>query len=270
MERWRSLLFVPGHRPDRFAKALQAGADAVIIDLEDAVAPPDKAAARDAVKQWLGASRPVLLRINGSETPWFDEDLELAGAVGVLGVMLPKAERASQVESVMAAGARWVLPLIESAAGFAALAEVAATPGVNRLAFGSMDFQVDLGMRDAHEDEMLWFRSQIVLASRLANLPAPIDGVTASIGDDKRLNDDAARARRLGFAGKLCIHPSQVPGVHAGFTPGAAELAWAQRVLAAAEAAHGAAVQVDGKMVDRPVILRAEAVVRDADQALGL
>jgi len=270
MERWRSLLFVPGHRPDRFDKALAAGADAVIIDLEDAVAPPDKRAAREALQRWLAPSRPVMVRINGAETEWFLDDLAVCEAAGVSAVMLPKAERGDQVAQVMAAGAPRVLPLIESAAGFAALAEVAGAPGVCRLAFGAMDFQVDLGMRDAHEDELLWFRSQIVLSSRLANLPSPIDGVTASITDEKRLHDDAQRARRLGFAGKLCIHPSQVRGVHAGFTPGAEELAWAQRVIAATEAANGAAVQVDGKMVDRPVLLRAEAIVRDADLALGL
>ena len=144
------------------------------------------------------------------------------------------------------------------------LTTLAAAPGVHRLVFGSIDFQLDLGMRDAHEEELLYFRSQIVLASRLAGLAAPIDGVSTAIDDAEALHTDVQRARRLGFGGKLCIHPKQVAGVHRGFAPSADELAWAQRVLAASAAAGGAAIAVDGKMVDKPVLLRAAAIVRDA------
>ena len=259
----RSLLFVPGSRPERFDKALAAGADAVIIDLEDAVAPADKAGARESLRAWLRPEHAVIVRVNAADTPWFADDIALCAQPGVAAVMLPKAERAETIAALMGAGARSVLPLIESAAGFAALATIAAAPGVQRLVFGSIDLQLDLGMRDALEDELLVFRSQIVLASRLAGLAAPIDGVSTAIDDAAALHTDVQRARRLGFGGKLCIHPKQVAGLHRGFAPSADELAWAQRVLAASAAAGGAAIAVDAKMVDKPVLLRAERLVRE-------
>jgi citrate lyase subunit beta/citryl-CoA lyase len=263
----RSLLFVPGNRADRFDKALAAGADAVIIDLEDAVSPADKPAARDAVRAWLGTGpgeRQVVLRINAAATEWFEQDLALCAHAGVAAVMLPKAESAAQVALVLAAGARAVLPLIESAAGFAALDDIARAPGVLCLAFGAIDFQVDLGMRDALEDELLYFRSQIVLASRLAGIAPPIDGVSTAIDDAVQLRSDVQRTRRLGFGGKLCIHPRQLAEVHAGLAPGAEEIAWARRVLEAAAAAGGSAIALDGKMVDKPVMRRAETILREA------
>ena len=259
----RSLLFVPGSRPDRFEKALAAGAHAVIIDLEDAVAPVDKERARTAVSAWLAPHHAVMVRINGADTAWFRDDLALCSRPGVAAVMLPKAERAEDVAAVHRAGAATVLPLIESAAGMAALAAIAAAPGVQRLVFGSIDFQVDLGMRDVLEDELLFFRSQLVLVSRLAGLQAPVDGVSTAIDDADQLRDDVLRARRLGFGGKLCIHPRQVASVNRHFAPSEAERAWAQRVLDAAAASGGAAIAVDGKMVDKPVILRAQAIRDD-------
>ena len=267
----RSLLFVPGSRPERFDKALAAGASAVIIDLEDAVAPADKPAARAALQAWLLApargDRAVVVRINSADTPWFDDDLALCGLPGVAAVMVPKAERAAVLARVVAAGARALLPLVESAAGLGALAALAAAPGVWRLAFGSIDLQVDLGMKDATEDELLPFRLQLLLASRLAGIGAPIDGVSTTIDDEPRLVQDVQRARRLGFGGKLCIHPRQVAVVNRHLAPSDDERAWAQRVLAAAAAAGGAggaAIAVDGKMVDKPVLLRAEAILREA------
>jgi citrate lyase subunit beta/citryl-CoA lyase len=260
----RSLLFVPGARPERFDKALAAGASAVIVDLEDAVAPADKDAARAALAAWLRPERPVIVRINGADTPWFGDDLALCGRPGVAAVMCPKAERADTLATLRAAGAPALLPLVESAAGLAALGALAAAPGVWRLVFGSIDLQLDLGLRDATEDELLPFRLQLVLASRLAGIAAPIDGVSTALGDEQQLRDDVQRARRLGFAGKLCIHPRQVALVNRHLAPSADETAWAQRVLAAAGAAGGAAVAVDGKMVDKPVLLRAEAILREA------
>ena len=259
----RSLLFVPGSRPERFDKALAAGADAVIVDLEDAVAPADKLAARESAREWLRPEHSVVLRINAADTPWFEGDITLCALPGVAAVMLPKAERAETIAALVAAGAKGVLPLIETAAGFAALTTIAAAPGVQRLVFGSIDFQLDLGMHDAHEDELLVFRAQIVLASRLAGLAAPIDSVSTAIDNAEALHTDVQRARRLGFGGKLCIHPKQVAGVHRGFAPSADEMAWAQRVLAASAAAGGAAIAVDGKMVDTPVLLRAERILNE-------
>ena len=260
----RSLLFVPGHRADRFDKALAAGASAVIIDLEDAVAPADKDAARAALAGWLRPEHAVIVRINSADTPWFAADLALCGAPGVAGVMCPKAERPETLAQLAAAGARGLLPLVESAAGIANLDALARAHGVWRLAFGSIDLQVDLGLKDATEDELLPLRLQLVLASRLAGIGAPVDGVSTAIDDADRLAQDVARARRLGFGGKLCIHPKQVALVNAGMAPSAAELAWAQRVTDASAAAGGAAVAVDGKMVDKPVLLRAAAILGEA------
>ena len=262
----RSYLFVPGNRPERFEKALGSGADAVIVDLEDAVPPEGKAEARAAVARWLAPQRPVLIRINGADTPWFAEDLALCAQAGVAGVMVPKAERVADLQRVatVAAGGA-VLPLIETAAGFENLRALAGAESVQRLVFGSIDFQLDLGILD---DELTAFRSQLVLVSRTANLVAPVDGVCTAIDDTEQLQRDTTRARRLGFGAKLCIHPRQVETVNQGFVPSEAELAWARRVLAAAAQARGAAVALDGKMIDRPVILRAQAIVDEAEARL--
>ena len=264
--RRRSFLFVPGDRPDRFGKALAAGAGAVIVDLEDAVAPDAKDAARESLLHWLSrASAQVLVRVNAADTPWFADDLALCGHASVAGVVLPKAERRSDLAhaSAIAAGKR-LYPLIESAAGYEAMRTIAGAPGVERLVFGSIDFQVDLGI-GGDDDGLLVFRSQMVLASRLAHLRAPVDGVTVAIDDEAALAADAARARRLGFGAKLCIHPKQVAVVERAFAPSEAELDWARRVVDAAARAKGGAFAIDGRMVDKPVMLRARAILDDAD-----
>ena len=260
----RSLLFVPGSRPERFDKALAAGAGAVVLDLEDAVAPSDKERARESVRAWLTPAHRVVVRVNAADTPWFAADLALAAQPGVAALMLPKAEGAEALAAALRAGAKALLPLIESAAGFAVLGTIAAAPGVASLVFGSIDFQVDLGMRDAREDELLPFRTQIVLVSRLAGIAPPVDGVTTALDDEAQLRDDVLRARRLGFGGKLCIHPRQVASVNRWLAPSEEEQAWARRVLDAAAASGGAAVAVDGKMVDKPVLMRAEGILREA------
>ena len=259
----RSYLFVPGDRPERFDKACASGADVVIVDLEDAVAPDRKAAARAALSAWLHPDHPVLVRINAADTAWFREDSELAGRPGVAGIMLPKAERRDDIEALRAAGAASVLPLIETAIGFDQARTLAGTPGVERLAFGSIDFQLDLGI-SGEDDALLAFRSGLVLASRLAGVAAPVDGVCTAIDDAAQLAAETARAIRFGFGGNLCIHPRHVQGVNAAFSPSEADVRWATRVLEAAAGAAGAAVAVDGKMVDRPVLLRAEAILREA------
>jgi citrate lyase subunit beta / citryl-CoA lyase len=263
-----SYLFVPGDRPERFAKACASGAHAVIVDLEDAVAPERKAEAREAVAAWLHVDRPVVVRINAADTAWFPDDCALAGRPGVAAIMLPKAERPEDIEALRAAGAPAVLPLIETAAGFDRARALAGAAGVERLVFGSIDFQLDLGIT-GEEDELLHFRSGLVLASRLAGVAAPVDGVSTAIDDPDLLHADATRARRLGFGGKLCIHPKQVQVVNAAFRPSEADVRWATRVLEAAAAAKGAAVAVDGKMVDRPVLLRAQAILGEVGQAPG-
>jgi citrate lyase subunit beta/citryl-CoA lyase len=263
----RSYLFVPGNRPLRFPKGLGAGADAVILDLEDAVPPPEKAEARAAVEAWLSPAHPVLIRVNGAGTEWHKDDIALCQRPGVAGIVLPKSEDARAVRHVaeMLGGMIGISALIETALGFKNMASLAETNLVQRFLFGSIDFQFDLGIR-GDDEELLYFRSQLVLISRLFGLPPPVDGVTAAIGSEEQLLKDAQRARRLGFGGKLCIHPSQVAVVNACFLPSAEERDWACRVRAAMEASGGSAVSVDGKMVDRPIALQAERILANLQE----
>ncbi|MGD9945212.1 MAG: CoA ester lyase [Burkholderiaceae bacterium] len=260
----RSYLFVPGDRPERFDKAWSTPSDAIIIDLEDAVAPARKSAAREAVAGWLDAARPVWLRVNASDSEWFTADLSLLARPGVAGVMLPKAD---QVPAPLAAQCSRhgvpIIALVETATGLRDAERLAASSYVVRLAFGSLDFQVDLGI-EGDDDALLYFRSQLVLASRLAGLPAPIDGVTPAVDDAAALRADTLRSRRLGFGAKLCIHPRQIDEVHRVLSPSADERAWAERVAQAMRESAGAAVAMDGKMIDRPVLLKAERILAAA------
>jgi citrate lyase subunit beta/citryl-CoA lyase len=237
----------------------------VILDLEDAVAPAAKEAARDELAKWLPlhAGPPVVLRINASDTPWFVDDLALCAQAAVAAVMVPKAALQGLEEVARAAAGKALLPLVETAAAFGQLGAIAAADSVARLVFGSVDFQLDMGIVGDGE-ELLHFRSQLVLLSRLARLDAPVDGVTTALGDDALTEADARRARRLGFGAKLCIHPRQVAIVNTSFSPGEAELAWAHRVVQAAHAANGAATAQDGKMIDKPVLRRVEALLQQA------
>jgi citrate lyase subunit beta / citryl-CoA lyase len=263
----RSYLFVPATRTDRIAKAKASGAGAVIVDLEDAVAPADKARARDMLARDCGDGSGILVRINGAETAWFEEDLAACAAVGVDGVVLPKAENPEQIlHATGRLGCKAiVLPIIESAVGYASLNRICGVAQVPRVAFGSIDFQLDLGI-EGEDEPLAFFRSGIVLASRLAGLQPPVDGVTVEIGDDEQVRSDALRGKRMGFGAKLCIHPSQVAVVNACFRPTPDEVAWARRIVAAAAAAGNAAVAVDGKMVDKPVISKAERILHEAGE----
>lgn len=262
----RSYLFVPGNRPDRFAKAWQSGADAVILDLEDAVPGTQKDQARETVVAWLSPERPTYVRINGPRTPWFERDLEVMHLPGVMGILLPKAEHPEQIARVAASliDETRVLPILETALGVWNAHALAQAPGVERVAFGAIDFQLDMDITGEHE-ELLYARSRLVLASRVAGILPPVDGVTTALDDVARLRGDVERARRLGFGGKLCIHPKQLETVRRGFAPTTREIAWARRVLEAAEAADVGALQLDGQMVDRPVIERARAILAQVD-----
>jgi citrate lyase subunit beta / citryl-CoA lyase len=260
----RSYLYVPANRPDRFDKACAAGADAVIIDLEDAVPPAEKASARAALCAWLSPAKAVIVRVNGADTEWFERDLAACDAPGIIGLVLPKAAQiGDDIVSLCRSRGAVLLPIIETAAGMAQARTVAAMACVQRLLFGTIDFQLELGI-DGDGDELLTFRSELVLASRLAGIQPPVDGPCTSWEDIALVTADARRARKLGFGGKLCIHPKQIAAVNEAFSPSEAELAWARKVLAAAERSGGAAVAVDGRMIDRPVILTAERIVRES------
>lgn len=257
----RSYLFVPGDRPERYAKACAAGADAVIVDLEDAVPPDSKEAARSALAAWVSPRCPVLVRINASDTQWFDADLALCRLLGVAGVVLPKAEDATVIENMalQLQHAVPILPLIESARGLWNVKAVAQAPSVQRLVFGSIDFQLDMGI-EGDGEELLFCRSQLVLVSRVCGLPSPVDGVSTAIVDTASVEADARRAHRLGFGAKLCIHPAQIAAVHTAFAPSPAEIEWARGIVAAAATTSGA-VSVDGRMVDLPVIHKAKKII---------
>lgn len=257
-------LFVPGDRPERFAKAAAAGADLVVLDLEDAVAPDVKDTARADVADWLDRAEVLCaVRVNAT-APLLDADLAaLAGSAPRL-VMLPKAEDPALVADVVARlprGSR-VVALVETARGVLTAPAVAAVPGVERLAFGSFDLAAELGVDPDHGPAMATARGALVLASAAAGLAAPVDGVTGAVDDAQRLAADVATSRALGFAAKLCIHPRQVPAVAEAFAPSADERAWAERVLAGA-GDNGVAV-VDGRMIDKPVVDRARRVLATA------
>ncbi len=268
----RSFLFVPANRPERYAKALASGAGAVIIDLEDAIAPGDKPSASLQLGVTFAdvpmADRArLLVRINASGTNWHSADLALAcklAHLGLAGVVLPKAESPDQLAHLAASvgQACALLPMIESAAGLEAINQIARSPQVARLLFGNLDFQVDLGMAcGPDEAELQPVRMALVLASHRAGLAPPVDGVTAATGDLAQVRKDAERSRRSGFGARLCIHPAQVAVVNAALAPTAAELDWAQRVLRASSDTPGGVFTLDGRMVDAPVLLLARRLL---------
>jgi len=263
-------LFVPGDRPERFDKAAAAAPDVMILDLEDAVHPDAKPAARQAIGAWLatGPSARAYVRINDSAAPSFAADMAwlraMPAGTPLAGLMVPKAEDPAALAAIADVLRRIhpqgeLVAIIETALGLHQVDAVAAASGVARLAFGSLDYAVDLGCSHTR-DALAYARARIVLASRVAGLPPPVDGVTTALKDESVLADDVAYARALGFAGKLCIHPAQLDAVRAGFLPSPEQLDWARRVLeATASGSH--AVQVDGKMVDRPVIEQARRLL---------
>jgi citrate lyase subunit beta/citryl-CoA lyase len=260
----RSWLFVPGDRGDRFAKAAASGADVVVCDLEDAVAADAKAAARTEVAGWLGDGGVACVRINAHGTPFYGTDVAtLAGIPGLRAVMVPKAEDPQVLAELSdALGPRTaVVALVETALGLHRAHDLAAAPGVARLAFGSIDFALDVGAAEA-EVPMLFARSSLVVASRAAGVAAPVDGVTVALDDPAVVEADAAAAVRLGFGGKLCVHPRQVSAVNAAFSPSEADVLHARRIVDSVTG--GGAARLDGEMVDRPVVERARLVLRRA------
>lgn len=259
----RSFLFVPGHRPDRFGKAEAAGADMVILDLEDAVGPNRKPEAREAIRDWLDTGHQAAVRINAPGTPWFAEDLAMV-AGRAQAVVVPKAEDPAALASIarqLPAGTG-IIPLLETALGITRAAEVCAAPSVLRPAFGSVDLAAQLGVDHTCRPALVYARSALVVAAAAAGCAAPIDGVTTAIGDEAALRADLEHAVTLGFTAKLCVHPAQVPLVHEGFAPSEADIQWARRIVETA--ADGSVTVQNGQMVDRPVLLRAQSILARA------
>ena len=284
----RTFLFAPGNHPRRVEKALTLGADAVILDLEDAVAIAEKVATRKTVIDVLSAPRRCkgYIRINAIGTQWCMGDLMAVIRPGVDGIVLPKVEAAADLRTIdwmitnlerergLPVGGIDLMPIIETAAGFSRLDRILAarslndTPGpwrVKRISFGAGDFTNDVGMTwTPGEQELGELRIRLIVASRAAGLEPPIDTVWIHLKEADALRESVLRSLRMGFQGRLCIHPDQVSVVNAIFTPTPEDAARAQRIVDAfqqAEAAGIAAIQVDGVFVDYPIVYRARRVL---------
>ncbi|MFJ1768190.1 HpcH/HpaI aldolase/citrate lyase family protein [Amycolatopsis sp. NPDC088138] len=255
----RSFLFVPGHRPDRFAKAAASGADVVVLDLEDAVGADRKDEAREHVRSWLAEGHEAVVRVNAAGEPWHDEDVAAVGGLAT-AIMLPKAEDPGPVAALGD-----VIPLLETAAGIERASAICRAPSVIRPAFGSVDLAAQLGVDHRSHEALLHARSAVVLAAAASGCAAPIDGVTTAIDDEAVLRADLAHAVTLGFTAKLCVHPRQIAVVNAGLTPSAEDVEWARRVVAAG--ADGSVAVHNGQMIDRPVLLRARALLARAGES---
>jgi citrate lyase subunit beta/citryl-CoA lyase len=285
----RSLFFVPGGEERKLDRARGAGADTLLLDLEDSVAIAEKERARDLVAAFLrggdfGGAEPAV-RVNPPETAWFEDDLEAAVAAGAEAVLLPKVADAATLvrvtEQLAAVEARArraasvrILALIETAAGVVnAVAIARATDRIDALCFGHVDFSRDLNLpvADAEDGVVLHARTAVAIAARAGGV-APIDTVFADVRDDAGFRRDAALGVRLGFDGKLCIHPSQVALANAAHTPSPEQVVFATRVLEAereaAKAGKGV-FTVDGKMVDAPVVAAQRRVLERARRASG-
>jgi citrate lyase subunit beta/citryl-CoA lyase len=284
----RSFLFCPGNHARRVEKAFTLGADAVILDLEDSVALAEKEAARKPVAAALQRAGKVraYVRVNAMGTPYCLRDLQETVVPGARGVVLPKVESAADLHAIdwlvwnlelergMAPGSVELLPILETAAGIArvdrifqarSLKPYSGAWRVRRAAFGAADYSNELGiLASTDERELDHARSRVVLASRAAGIEKPVDSPFFDIKDAAGYARAVERSRRMGFQGRLCIHPDQITGANAGYAPSAEEIARAERIVAAfreAEARGLAAVQVDGQMVDYPVVHQAERLL---------
>ena len=283
----RSFLFAPANHPRRVEKAFTLGADAVILDLEDACAVSEKAASRPKVVQAMQAPRLCLgyVRVNPLPTSFAYGDLTETVRPGLDGVLLPKVESAADLQTAdwligqlerehgMVAGSVDLIGLVETAQGMARLPEILrASPRVKRVAFGAGDYTLDLDLtwtRD--ETELAAYRSEIVLQSRAAGLEPPLDTVWVNLQDPDGFALSAQRARGLGFQGKLCIYPDQVPVANTAFSPSDAQVKHARRVMEAfaqAEAQGSSAIQLDGQFIDYPIVYAAQRVL-DAAQRIA-
>jgi citrate lyase subunit beta/citryl-CoA lyase len=275
----RSILFVPGTRPERFAKAIASGADAVVLDLEDAVEPTRKAEAREHIGQFVAGLGPdtraaVLVRINAPGSPWIDDDVDWMRGIGTFvdAVVLPKVEIAAAIEGVAdATPERRVLPLIETAPGVLNAGEILrADTEIPAVLFGAEDLTAELGIpRTLGGEELLYARCQVVIAAATIGAD-PIDAVWVHLTDTEGLRKDAERAKALGFRGKMAIHPDQVRTINDVFSPTADEIAAARKLVEADDEARAGGFGVfklDEQMVDAPIIRRARKTLELAERS---
>jgi citrate lyase subunit beta/citryl-CoA lyase len=286
MELLRTFIFAPGNHPRKVEKVFGLGADAVILDLEDAVAVNEKVGARQAVVEAMKKPRQCkgYVRINASDTPFCYGDLLAVVGDWLDGIVLPKVESAAELLTIdwllaqlerergLTAGHIDLMPIIETGKGLAAVREIAtAGSRVRRLSFGAADYTHDMGMNwTLEEDELTPTRAEIVLASRVAGIEPPIDTVFAHVGKHlDALRRTTQLARDLGFQGKLCIHPEQIQPIHDIFTPTEKEIAEAMKVVEAfeaAEASGSASIRVEGRFIDYPIVEKAKRVLAIAEQ----
>ncbi|OZC63595.1 hypothetical protein CH306_26330 [Rhodococcus sp. 15-725-2-2b] len=259
----RSFLFVPGDRPERFAKAAVSGADVIVFDLEDSVDATDKNSARLAVSQWLRAGHQGIVRINAADTEWYRDDVLSVVGMHATGVMVPKASDPIKIASLRAS-LHWniaFVSLVETSAGVASASAISAVPGTTRTAFGSIDLAAELDVSPDDRECMAFARGALVIAAAAAALPGPIDGVTTAIHDKATITSDTQYAKRLGLTAKMCIHPHQIPIVHDALSPTRDDLEWAKGILDRVRRGNSSAVAVGGHMVDAPVIKRARRIL---------
>jgi citrate lyase subunit beta/citryl-CoA lyase len=279
----RSLLFARGNHARRVEKALRLSADGVILDLEDAVAVSEKPATRPIVTGVFDKPRAgkLYVRVNGLGTEWGYGDIVAVVRAGLDGIVLPKVEHANELrtadwligalerERALPVGKIDLIPIIETALGISNLEGICRSgTRTKRLAFGAGDFTLDMGMVwSQSETELLPYRSACVLQSRAAGLEPPLDTVWADLRDLEGFVASARHAAALGFQGKMCIHPDQIAGANAAFSPDDAAVAKARRVVEAfdkAEAAGMASIQLDGQFIDYPIVQRARRVLEAA------
>jgi len=284
----RTALFVPGNRPDRVDKAVNTEADAVIIDLEDAVALTEKESARPKVRAKVleHHERKIIVRVNALGSKFLQGDLDEIVVKDLDCIMFPKVESADHIHEInerlleaerkqgLESGVISILPLIESAKAVQNVYQIVSeTTDPTRLftvAFGAADYTLDMGIEISREGvELFYPRSRISVACRAAGVEPPLDTpFMVDLKDLEALKDDAKRAKQLGFQGKLCIHPNQIQPCHTIFSPTKEEILYAQRVIRAfeeAEAKGVAAIQLDGKFIDYPVVERSRRIIRFAD-----
>ncbi len=273
----KSFLFVPSIYPERFIKALQSGANQIIIDLEDSVEEAKKEVGRkniaDFSSQCVKNNDKFLIRINETQSAEFQKDLSLISTIkesnSIVGIVLPKAQNYEDID-ILSKFELPIIPIIESALGVENLDDIARHPSVLALSFGSLDMTLDLNLQEGEGKNFILnsIRTQIVLKSVKYNLLSPINGVYPDIKNIDGLKEDLLFAKSMGFGGSLCIHPNQVVPINEVFSPSAQQIAWAKEILSLRKNSNDIIFNHNGMMVDLPVIKKAEQILLDSNSNL--
>ncbi|HEB9284872.1 TPA: CoA ester lyase [Campylobacter coli] len=274
----KSFLFVPSIYPERFIKALQSGANQIIIDLEDSVEEAKKEVGRkniaDFSSQCVKNNDKFLIRINETQSAEFQKDLSLISTIkesnSIVGIVLPKAQNYEDID-ILSKFELPIIPIIESALGVENLDDIARHPSVLALSFGSLDMTLDLNLQEGEGKNFILnsIRTQIVLKSVKYNLLSPINGVYPDIKNIDGLKEDLLFAKSMGFGRSLCIHPNQVVPINEVFSPSAQQIAWAKEILSLRKNSNDIIFNHNGMMVDLPVIKKAEQILLDSNSNLS-